>query len=68
MGRTWPEIKEGMDNVAEGVNATSAALDMAKRLGVEMPIADVTSRVLFEGLSGREAAAELMGRPARSEW
>ena len=68
LGRTWPEIKEGMDNVAEGVNATSAALDMAKRLGVEMPIADVTYRVLFEGLSAREAAAELMERPARSEW
>ena len=68
LGQTWPEIKKAMDNVAEGVNATSAALDMAKRLGVEMPIAEVTYRVLFEGLSGREAAAELMERPARSEW
>ncbi len=68
LGQTWPEIKKAMDNVAEGVNATSAALDMAKRLGVEMPIADVTYRVLFEGLSAREAASELMERPARSEW
>ena len=67
-GRTWPEIQQSMDNVAEGVNATSAALNMASRLGVEMPIAQVTYRVLFEGLSPKTAAAELMGRPARSEW
>ena len=67
-GRTWPEIRESMDNVAEGVNATGAALNMATSLGVEMPIAQVTYRVLFEGLSPKTAAAELMGRPARSEW
>ena len=67
-GRTWPEIRESMDNVAEGVNATGAALNLATSLGVEMPIARVTYRVLFEGLSTKTAAAELMGRPARSEW
>ena len=67
-GRTWPEIQRDMDNVAEGVNATSAALGMAARLGVEMPIADVTHRVLFDGLSPMDAVAELMGRPGRSEW
>ena len=53
--------------VAEGVNATQAALQMAARLGVEMPIAQVTGRVLFEGLSPREAAAELMSRAPRTE-
>lgn len=53
--------------VAEGVNATRAALDMAARLGVEMPIAQVTGRVLFEGLSPREAATALMSRAPRAE-
>ena len=67
-GRTWPEIQRSMDNVAEGVTTTGAALAMANRLGVEMPITLVTSRILFEGLSPQEAAAELMERPARSEW
>ncbi len=67
-GRSWPEIRESMDNVAEGVNATQAALVLAKELGVEMPIAEMASRVLFEGLSPKKAMAELMGRPARSEW
>jgi len=67
-GRSWDEIRESMDNVAEGVNATQAALVLAKELGVEMPIAEMASRVLFEGLSPQKAMAELMARPARSEW
>ena len=67
-GRSWPEIRDSMDNVAEGVNATQAALVLAKELSVEMPIAEMASRVLFDGLSPQEAMTELMGRPARSEW
>ena len=68
LGRSWPEIRASMDNVAEGVNATGAALKMAARLDVEMPIAQTTYRVLHEGLSPREAAMELMERPVGSEW
>ena len=67
-GHSWAEIRESMDNVAEGVNATLAALVLAKELGVEMPIAEMASRVLFDGLSPQKAMAELMSRPARSEW
>ena len=67
-GRSWPEIRDSMDNVAEGVNATQAALVLANDLGVEMPIAEMASRVLFDGLSPQKAMAELMARPARSEW
>ena len=67
IGRTWPEIEKSMDNVAEGVNATKAAVGLAAKLNVEMPIAQTTHKVLFEGMSIREAVAELMGRPPRSE-
>ena len=67
-GRTWPEIKAIMVNVVEGVITTGAALTMARRLNVEMPIAQVTYRILFEDLPPREALAELMSRPAQSEW
>lgn len=66
-GRTWPEIRASMDNVAEGVNTTVAALKMAAELNVEMPIAQMTYRVLFEGLPPQKAITELMGRPPRSE-
>ena len=67
-GRSGTEISDSMDNVAEGVNATQAALVLAKELGVEMPIAEMASRVLFDGLSSQKALTELMSRPARSEW
>ena len=67
-GRAWPEIRESMQNVVEGVNTTGAALAMAERLNVEMPIARVTYRILFEDLPPREAIAELMGRPPHAEW
>ena len=68
LGRSWPEIRDSMDNVAEGVNATGAALKLAHQLGVEMPIAETTYRVLHEDLPPLEAAIELMQRPVGSEW
>ena len=68
LGRSWPEIRDSMDNVAEGVNATGAALKLAEKLDVEMPIAQTTYRVLHEGLPPLEAAVELMQRPVGSEW
>ena len=54
-GRSLSEIQESMNNVAEGVNTTGAALAMAKELKVEMPIAEATYQVMFEGLSPQEA-------------
>ena len=68
LGRTWPEVQGMMHNVVEGVNTTGAALAMAERLNVEMPIAQVTYRILFEDLPPKEAIAELMERPPHSEW
>ena len=67
-GRSLSEILASMENVAEGVDTTAAALKMAEGLGVDMPIARATYQVLFEGLDPRRAVAELMGRPPRSEW
>ena len=66
-GKPLKEVLASMENVAEGVFTTSAALKMAGELGVEMPIARATHQVLFEGLHPRQAVLELMGRPPRSE-
>ena len=67
-GRSWLEIRDSMQNVVEGVNATNAALRLAAALEVEMPIAQATYRVLFEKLPPQEAVAQLMARPANTEW
>jgi glycerol-3-phosphate dehydrogenase (NAD(P)+) len=66
-GRPLKDILKGMKNVAEGVYTTSAALKMGRELEVELPIAEATSRVLFEGLPVGQAIVELMGRPPRAE-
>ena len=59
-GRTAEEIISTMDGVAEGVNTTKVAWELARDLGLEMPITEKIYRVLFEGLSPRDAAVELM--------
>jgi glycerol-3-phosphate dehydrogenase (NAD(P)+) len=52
---------------AEGVPTTEAAVRRARQLGVEMPIAEMTRRVLFEDLHPARALEELMRRPVQPE-
>ena len=67
-GRTLEEAIESLGGqVAEGVGTTSAALEMARALGVEAPIATATARVLFDGASPQDALLELMARAPRQE-
>lgn len=66
-GKTLDEIRSEMHNVAEGINTTAAARAMAAECDVEMPITDVTYRVLFEGMSVDRAVSELMGRAPSPE-
>ena len=68
LGKTVQEAVESLGGqVAEGVETTPAVLQMARELGVEMPITETTYRVLFEGLDPKHAAGELMGREPRPE-
>ena len=67
-GRHLPEILAGLNGkVAEGVRSTTAALGLAARHGVELPIAEQMAAILHENKSPREAMRELMGRPGRNE-
>ncbi len=67
-GRKLPEILAGLDGkVAEGVRTTRAALGLARKLGVEMPITEQMELILDEGKDPREAIRELMQRPGREE-
>ncbi len=67
-GRKLPEILTALDGkVAEGVRTTRAALGMARKLGVEMPITEQMELILDEGKDPRLALQELMLRPGREE-
>ena len=67
-GRTLAEAIESLGGeVAEGVTTTPPALEMARALGIEMPITEMTSRVLFDGASPQAAVFELMARAPKPE-
>ena len=53
--------------IAEGVFSTAAALGLAARYGVEMPITQEVDDILQGTKSPREAIRELMSRPGRDE-
>ncbi len=66
-GHPLPEILEDMAAVAEGVKTTRAVHILARRLGVDMPIVDAVYRILYEGLTPREAIKKLMTRELKDE-
>ena len=67
-GRQLAEILAGLNGkVAEGVRSTTAALGLAARYGVEMPITEQMAAILHDGKSPRDAIRELMARPGRTE-
>ena len=67
-GRKLAEILAGLGGkVAEGVLTTRAALGLARRQGIEMPITEQMELILDEGKDPREAIKDLMLRPGREE-
>jgi glycerol-3-phosphate dehydrogenase (NAD(P)+) len=61
------EITESMTGVAEGVATTKAAYNLARQLKLEMPITEKLYRVLYGGLSPKQAALELMEANVKHE-
>ncbi len=67
-GHKLPEILASLGGkVAEGVHTTRAALGLARKHNIEMPIAEQMELILKEGKDPREAIKELMLRPGKDE-
>lgn len=67
-GRKLRDIMAGMHGmVAEGVLTTDAALGLASRHGIEMPITQQIHALLHEEKSPKDAIRELMSRPGKEE-
>lgn len=67
-GRHLPEILSSLNGkVAEGVQSTAAALGLAARYGVEMPITEQMDAILHHHKSPKDAIRDLMSRPGRDE-
>ncbi|MFL5648947.1 MAG: NAD(P)H-dependent glycerol-3-phosphate dehydrogenase, partial [Chloroflexota bacterium] len=66
-GRTWAEIESTLPGTAEGAYTVRAALALAERFGVEMPIAREVERALFEGKSVKRCLVDLLAREPKDE-
>ena len=67
---TEDDVKEAMKEVkmvVEGVYSAKAALKLAEKYHVTMPIVEQVNEVLFDGKSAKDAPAELMLRDKRME-
>lgn len=66
-GMSLAEAIPATGGTAEGVKTCRPVLDLARSLGVEMPITEAVVRVLYEGLPVDELAPLLLGRPTKAE-
>lgn len=66
-GHHLEEILASMQMVAEGVRTTYAAVELARKAGVEMPITEQMHAMLAQGQSPREAIRILMERSLKRE-
>jgi glycerol-3-phosphate dehydrogenase (NAD(P)+) len=66
-GRTWAEIEATMPGTAEGAYTVRAALALAERYNVEMPIAREVEKALFEGKNVQRCLVDLLARESKDE-
>lgn len=66
-GRPLAEIVGSMAMIAEGVETTAAAVDLARKFQVNLPITEQMDSILRGGRSPKEAIRELMERALKNE-
>lgn len=66
-GKTMEEAMAEVQMVVEGVYSAKAAMGLAEKYQVQLPIIEQVNRVLFEGKSAAEAVKDLMLRDKKIE-
>jgi len=66
-GKSLEEAVEEVHMVVEGAVSAKAALALAKKYNVELPIIEQVNEVLFDGKPAKDAVMELMNRQYTSE-
>lgn len=69
-GKTYQEAMDEVKMVVEGVYSAKAALALAQKYGVSVPITEQVNQVLFDNVPVREAVSSLLlrDRTAESTW
>ncbi len=66
-GKSYQEAMDEVKMVVEGVYSAKAALALAKKYNVEVPITEQVNQVLFEGRPAKDAVTSLLMRNRTSE-
>lgn len=67
-GETFEEITKSKRSVAEGVETSQSAMDLSKKLEIEMPITEQVYQVIYEGKDPKKATDDLMNRTLKPEF
>lgn len=66
-GKTMKEAMDEVKMVVEGVYSAKAAIALARKYNIDMPIVEEVNKVLFEDKPAREALTDLMLRDKKIE-
>ncbi len=66
-GRKIADILSGMQMVAEGVKTTLSAYQLARKMGVDVPIIEQMYQILYADKDPRQAVTDLMLRDLKAE-
>ncbi len=67
-GNTLEQIMSNRQNVTEGIHTAKAAIKLANKYNVEIPIASAVNKCLNEGLPIKQALKEMLTRPLGCEF
>lgn len=66
-GKTLDAILGSMNMVAEGVQTTLSAFQLAQKIGVDVPITEQMYKILYQNKDPRQAVTHLMHRELKAE-
>jgi glycerol-3-phosphate dehydrogenase (NAD(P)+) len=67
-GERLDDVLAGMAMVAEGIRNTLSVCELARRVGVEMPIVEQVRQLLYEDKPPRQVLCEFMRRESKPEF
>jgi glycerol-3-phosphate dehydrogenase (NAD(P)+) len=67
-GKSFEGARQELGGVAEGAYTARSAAELARQLGVDMPITDQVNKILYQGGTPQKALTELMSRDLKDEW
>ncbi|MCL2397359.1 MAG: NAD(P)-dependent glycerol-3-phosphate dehydrogenase [Defluviitaleaceae bacterium] len=66
-GKSMADVQKEVGMVVEGMHTAKAALALARKYSVDMPIVEEINKILFEGKDPKKAVGDLMLRDKKDE-